>query len=179
MSGFFLDLDHFSRSKKRFFFSVTTQWLNACTWELASRNFLDGLSVTIKAFSQLCKAQNGNQEGPLLYRAAHFWVIQNNYILRHVFQNTSFKISLNYQKQICKAQNGIQEGTLMYGAVRFWVIQNEHWLPNKFIKHKMATKRVHYCTRQPNLSDSKKNHRLPNKFVKHIMATKRVHYCTG
>ena len=57
------------------FFSVTTQWLNACTWELASRNFLDGLSVTIKAFSQLCKAQNGNQEGPLLYRATHFWVI--------------------------------------------------------------------------------------------------------
>ena len=97
MSGFFLDLDHFSRSKKRFFFSVTTQWLNACTWELASRNFLDGLSVTIKAFSQLCKAQNGNQEGPLLYRAAHFWMIQN-----------------------------------------------EHKLPNKFVKHKMANKRVHY-----------------------------------
>ena len=33
------------------------------------------MSVTIKAFSQLCKAQNGNQEGPLLYRAAHFWVL--------------------------------------------------------------------------------------------------------
>ena len=63
------------------FFSVTTQWLNACTWELASRNFLDGLSVTIKAFSQLCKAQNGNQEGPLLYRVAHFWVIQNKHKL--------------------------------------------------------------------------------------------------
>ena len=63
------------------FFSVTTQWLNACTWELASRNFLDGLSVTIKAFSQLCKAQNGNQEGPLLQgspfvTALFFWSLR-------------------------------------------------------------------------------------------------------
>ena len=112
------------------FFSVTTQWLNACTWELASRNFLDGLSVTIKAFSQLCKAQNGNQEGPLLYRAAHFWVIQNKHklpkkIVKHKMANK-------------------QEGPLLLGSS--FILQIVEKKTNASIrKNHMMLQKVNYC----------------------------------
>ena len=68
--------------------------------------------------NKICEAQNGNQEGPLLYRVAHFWVIQNKHklpkkIVKHKMANK-------------------QEGPLLQGSP--FILQIVEKKTNEFIR---------------------------------------------